>query len=78
MSRPNQSAAIAARWIVVLITLILAITTFVGPSASAEGGSGGSPPIESGEDTLGTPPPSVQPDGLGFFEMLGLYIEVIF
>ncbi len=78
MSKSNQSAAIGARWIVLLVTLILAISTIVGPTASGEGNGGNIPPNGTGEDTLGTPPPSVQPNDFGFFEMLGLYFEVIF
>ncbi len=67
-----------ARWAVVLFTLILAVYTIASPVAFAEGTGGNHPPVESGEDTLGTPPPSVQPDELGLFELLGLYLEVIF
>lgn len=78
MSRPNQNAVIGARWFVVFITFILAVSVFIGPSASAEGGGGGNPPTESGEDTLGTAPPFVQPDSLGFFETIVLYLGVIF
>ncbi len=78
MSGKNQSAAIVARWIVVIFTLILAISTVFGPKASAEGNGGSTPPSDSSQDTLGTPSPSVQPDDFGFSEMLGLYFEVFF
>lgn len=79
MSRSIQAVISRARWLVVFITITLALFSLLGPTVSAEGGGGVVvPPLGSGEDTLGTPPLLVQPDGLGFFELLGLYIEVIF
>lgn len=78
MSIFNRPIAGGSKWFVLCLTLFLALFSIFGPAVVAEGGGGVLPPIGGGEDTLGIPEPSLQPDSIGFFEMIGLYFEAIF
>jgi len=78
MSLSKRSIAGGSKWFVLFLTLILALFSIVGPTVVAEGGGPIYPPNGGGEDTLGIPEPSLQPDNISFFEMIGLYFETIF
>lgn len=77
MSKSIRSIAGSSRWFVLFFTLTLILFSIHGPSVVAEGGGPSVPPIGGGEDTLGVPEPCLQPNNIGFFELIGLYLEAI-
>jgi hypothetical protein len=78
MFKSQRSKSKTALWLVALITVLLSSYTMFVPVASAEGNA----PVVPGEqipgDTIPGPQPFVQPDDIGFFDLVVLYLDVIF